>query len=89
MSQKNKPELVEEKPKKPTLKSVQSELQDLQEVAGQRQDRIKNLEIQAQRARTILKKTGKPGASLQQEHFMFHTMIQDLRKLLKVDLDGE
>lgn len=69
------------KAKKPTPTQVKAELTDLQEVAGKRLSRIRDLEVLNQRTRDILKRNGTPGATLVNDHYRLQTQIDELRKL--------
>lgn len=71
--------------KKQTAAEARRELADLKESAAATRQRLTKAEIQAQKARTILKKEASPGMSLQQDHYRLNGMIQDLRKLFEVD----
>lgn len=73
------------KAKTPTAKEVRAKLADLEPVAAARMIRIRELEVQAQRARTLLKTEGTPGMTMNQDHFRLKTMVDDLRKLFQVE----
>ena len=46
--------------------------------------RIRDLEVQTQKARSILKAEGTPGMTIQQDHYRLAQMVKKLRKLLDV-----
>lgn len=63
---------------------MKQELEDLKEVAKQRQVRIRDHEILLQRCRDVLKDEGVPGASIMEDHYRLKGMVDQLRKLLEV-----
>ncbi len=70
--------------KKPTPTQLRKELEDLQRVSAARMTRVRDLEVQAQKARNILKSEGTTGLTLQQDHYRLAQMVGELRKLLDV-----
>jgi hypothetical protein len=46
--------------------------------------RIRDLEVQNQKARNILKSEGTPGMTMTQDHYRLAQMVKDLRKLFDV-----
>lgn len=79
------PQEAPEKPKKQTAAEARKELEDLKQVSAARMSRVRDLEVQAQKARTILKAEGSPGMTMNQDHYRLKSMIEDLRKLLQVE----
>src|SRR5215217_197264 len=64
-----------------TVAQVSRELDDLSRVANERQIRIRDLEVNNQKARDILKRESARGTTIQQDHYRLRCMIDDLRKL--------
>lgn len=75
------------KGKKPTAAETRKLLEDLQPVAAARMVRIRELEVEKQRAKTVLKQTGTPGMTLQQDHYRISEQLKEVRKILGVVLD--
>ena len=70
--------------KKKTPTELKAELTDLQEVANQQKAKTRDLLMQIQSARDILKNNGTIGVSIQQDHYRLQQMVLNLRKVLDV-----
>ena len=70
--------------KKKTPTELKAELADLQEAANQQKAKTRDLLMQIQSARDILKNNGKIGTSIQQDHYRLQQMVLTLRKVLDV-----
>lgn len=78
---------AEKKPRK-TVAAVSAELTDLQEVAATRQTRIRDLEVQIQKIRDLVKTQPVPNSTLQQDHYRLSNVVTDIRKLVGLPVDG-
>ncbi|AGI12308.1 hypothetical protein FF47_39 [Mycobacterium phage FF47] len=78
---------AEKKPRK-TVAAVSAELNDLQDVAKTRQTRIRDLEIQIQKIRDLVKTQPAPNSTLQQDHYRLSNVVKDIRKLVGLPVDG-
>lgn len=70
-------------PKK-TPTQLKAELEDLQEAANTQKAKTRDLLMQIQSARDILKDNGTIGVSIQQDHYRLMQMVNQLRKVLDV-----
>lgn len=70
--------------KKKTPTELKAELTDLQEAANQQKAKTRDLLMQIQSARDILKNNGTIGVSIQQDHYRLQQMVLNLRKVLDV-----
>lgn len=70
--------------KKQTPTQVKAELADLQTLSAARMRRIRDLEVEKQKAKDVLKDDGTPGLTLQQDHYRMKQMIEQCRKILGV-----
>lgn len=70
--------------KKKTPTELKAELTDLQEAANLQKAKTRDLLMQIQSARDILKNNGTIGTSIQQDHYRLQQMVLNLRKVLDV-----
>lgn len=80
-------ESAEKKPRK-TVAAVSAELNDLQEVAGTRQTRIRDLEVKMQQVRDLVKTTPNPNDTIQQDHHRLSTVIEQIRTIVGLPAGG-